>query len=309
MRVGKVVDDIRQLVGNTPLLQVTQFDLPAGVRLLAKLEYFNPGGSVKDRIGLWMIRAAEASGKLGPGGTIIEPTAGNTGIGIAVAARGQYRVIFVVPQKFSQEKQELMRALGAEVVNTPTADGMTGAMAKAHELAAQIPGACVLGQFSNPANPLAHYQSTGLELFHQTDGQIDIFVAGVGSGGTFTGTARFLKEKLPRLKAVAVEPVRSVIRGAEPPSHKTEGIGIEHIYPTLDVTLVDEIYEVSDEDAFAMVRELTRREGVLAGSSGGAAFWAALQEAKKAPAGTTVVTIIPDSSERYLSKRIYQEGL
>lgn len=307
--MGKVVTDIRQLIGDTPLLQVTQFDLPAGVRLFAKLEYFNPGGSVKDRIGLWMLRAAEVSGRLQPGGTIIEPTAGNTGIGVALAARGRYRVIFVVPQKFSQEKQELMRALGAEVVNTPTEAGMKGAMEQAAELAAAIPGAYVLQQFANPANPLAHYQSTGVELYHQLDGHIDIFVAGVGSGGTFSGTARFLKEKNPHLKAVAVEPIASVIQGAAPPAHKTEGIGIEYIYPTLDTSLADEIYAVSDEDAFEMVRELARREGVLAGSSGGAAFWAALQEAKAAPAGTNVVTIIPDSSERYLSKQIYREGL
>jgi O-acetylserine dependent cystathionine beta-synthase len=307
MRVART---IQELVGETPMLQITRFDLPAGVELYAKLEYFNPGGSVKDRLGVGLIRAAEVEGKLQPGGTIIEPTAGNTGIGLALAAIGTgYRVIFCVPAKFSQEKQELMRALGAEVVNTPTELGMKGAITRAQELAAEIPGAYVPQQFANPANPAVHYASTGPEIWSQLDGRIDIFVAGAGSGGTFTGVTRYLKERNPALKAVVVEPEGSVLTGGAPGPHKTEGIGVEWIYPTIDLSLADAVYTVGDVDAFAMVKELARREGALVGSSSGAAFWAALQEAKSAPAGTRIAVIFPDSSERYLSKQIYQGGI
>lgn len=307
MRLAKT---IQELVGSTPILEIGRFDLPDGVRLFAKLEYFNPGGSVKDRIGLEMIREAEASGKLKPGGTIIEPTAGNTGIGLALAAIGTgYRVIFCVPEKFSQEKQELMRALGAQVVNTPTEKGIMGAIDKAKELAASIPGAYVPQQFANQANPLAHYKTTGPEIWEQLDGRVDVFVAGAGSGGTFTGASRYLKERNPRLKACIVEPTGSVLKGGQPGPHKTEGIGVEFIYPTLDMDLADEIYTVTDEDAFAMVKELAAREGALVGSSSGAAFWAALQEARKHPPGTNIVVVFPDSSERYLSKQIYRGGI
>jgi O-acetylserine dependent cystathionine beta-synthase len=307
MRVART---IQELIGETPMLQITRFDLPAGVELYAKLEYFNPGGSVKDRLGMGLIRAAETEGKLQPGGTIIEPTAGNTGIGLALAATGMgYRVIFCVPAKFSQEKQELMRALGAEVVNTPTELGMKGAITRAQELAAEIPGAYVPQQFANPANPATHYASTGPEIWSQLDGRIDIFVAGAGSGGTFTGVTRYLKERNPALKAVVVEPEGSVLTGGAPGPHKTEGIGVEWIYPTIDLSLADAVYTVGDVDAFAMVKELARREGALVGSSSGAAFWAALQEAKSAPAGTRIAVIFPDSSERYLSKQIYQGGI
>lgn len=307
MRVAKT---IQELVGQTPMLEITRFDLPEGVRLFAKLEYFNPGGSVKDRLGLELIADAEAKGALQPGGTIIEPTAGNTGIGVALAAIGTgYRVIFCVPEKFSQEKQELMRALGAEVVNTPTEQGIVGAINKAKELAASIPGAFVPQQFANLANPEAHYKSTGPEIWQQLEGKVDIYIAGAGTGGTFTGAARYLKEQNPQLRAVIVEPIGSVLKGGEPGPHKTEGIGVEYIYPTLDMSLVDEIYTVTDEDAFDMVKELSRKEGVLAGSSSGAAFWAALQEARRAKPGTNIAVIFPDSSERYLSKQIYRGGI
>lgn len=306
----RVARNIQGLIGETPILQLTRFDLPSGVELYAKLEYFNPGGSVKDRLGLALIRAAEAEGHLKPGGTIIEPTAGNTGIGIALAAIGTgYQVIFCVPERFSQEKQELMRALGAQVVNTPTELGIQGAISRARELAAAIPGAYVPQQFANPANPAAHYATTGPELWQQLEGRIDVFVAGAGSGGTFTGVTRYLKEQNPRVRAVIVEPEGSVLKGGTPAPHKTEGIGVEYIYPTVDLTLADRIYTVRDSDAFHLVKELARLEGALVGSSSGAALWAALEEAKTAPPGTRIVTIFPDSSERYLSKQIYQGGI
>jgi O-acetylserine dependent cystathionine beta-synthase len=305
-----VARSIQELVGNTPMLEITRFDLPEGVRLFAKLEFFNPGGSVKDRLGLELIADAEQRGALQPGGTIIEPTAGNTGIGVALAAIGRgYRVIFCVPEKFSQEKQTLMRALGAEVVNTPTEAGIMGAIERAKELAAATPGAYVPQQFANPANPAAHYKTTGPEVWRQLGGQVDVFVAGAGSGGTFTGAVRYLKEQNPRLRACIVEPEGSVLRGGTPGPHRTEGIGVEAIYPTLDMGLVDEIYTVADDDAFALVKELAVREGCLAGSSSGAALWAALHEARQHPPGTRIAVIFPDSSERYLSKRIYEGGV
>lgn len=307
MRVARTV---QELIGETPLLQLTRMGLDPGVELYAKLEFFNPGGSVKDRLGIALIRAAEAAGHLKPGGTIIEPTAGNTGIGLALAAIGTgYRVLFCVPEKFSQEKQQLMRALGAEVVNTPTELGMMGAIARATELALEIPGAYCPQQFANPANPAAHYATTGPEIWEQLSGRVDLFVAGAGSGGSFTGVARYLKERNPRLKAVIVEPEGSVLRGGTPGPHKTEGIGVEAIYPTIDMSLVDQIYTVSDEDAFTLVGELARREGLLVGSSSGAACWAAMREAEGAPPGARIITLFPDSSERYLSKQIYQGGI
>lgn len=305
-----VVDSVKSLIGRTPMLRITNFPLPDGVNIYAKLEFFNPGGSVKDRIGVEMIRAAEEQGLLKPGGTIIEPTAGNTGIGIALASVNTgYRVIFVVPEKFSIEKQELMRALGAEIVHTPTSLGMKGAIEKARQLAAETPGAFVPQQFANPANPLAHYKTTGPEIYEQLGGKIDVFVAGVGTGGTFTGTARFLKEKMPGLKAVAVEPEGSILRGGEPRSHRTEGIGVEFIPDTLDMRLVDDVVTVADDDAFKMVVELARREGLLVGSSAGAAFWAAWQVGQNSLPGTNIAVLFPDSSERYLSKKIYQGGI
>jgi O-acetylserine dependent cystathionine beta-synthase len=306
----KIVDDIRELIGHTPMMRLHRMGLAKGVELYAKLEYFNPGGSVKDRLGMGLIRDGERSGRLKPGGTIIEPTAGNTGIGLALAAVGTgYRVIFVVPEKFSEEKQELMRALGAEVVNTPTAEGMIGAMNKALELTKEIPGAYCPQQFTNPANPQTHYETTGPEIWEQMDGKIDIFVAGAGSSGTFMGVARYLKEKNPDIQTVIVEPEGSIIAGGEPGPHKTEGIGMEMFPEYFDWNMIDEVVTVSDEDAFRLVKELAAKEGLLVGSSSGASCYAALCLAAKAPEGTRIVTVFPDSSERYLSKKIYQGGV
>ncbi|MFS8525003.1 MAG: cysteine synthase A [Limnochordales bacterium] len=302
---NNVYDSVLDMIGHTPLLRIRGFEGLDRVRLYAKLEFLNPGGSVKDRIGPYLLQAAEASGQLQPGGVVIEPTAGNTGIGLALAARQKgYRVIVVVPEHFSQEKRTLMAALGAEIVNTPRAAGMAGAIEKARELAAQL-GGYVPQQFANPANPQAHYETTGPEIFQQLGGRVDVFVAGVGSGGTFTGVARYLKERLPGVRAVAVEPEGSILQGGRPGPHRTEGIGVEFIPETLDTTLIDQVYTVLDDDAFAMVKELARREGLLVGSSSGAAFYAAYQESLRAPDGATVVTIFPDGSDRYLSKGIY----
>lgn len=310
MSAVQVAGSIQELVGGTPMLELKRFGMPQGVRLFAKLEYMNPGGSIKDRLGLALIEAGERSGQLKPGGTIIEPTAGNTGIGIALAAAGRgYRVVFCVPEKFSQEKQELMRALGADVVNTPTEQGIMGAIKRARELADETPGSYLPQQFANPANPEAHYRTTGPEIFRQMDGLVDVFVAGAGSGGTFTGVSRYLKEQNPKIRCCIVEPEGSVLKGGTPGPHKTEGIGVEAIYPTLDMSLVDEIHTVPDAEAFAMVKELAAKEGVLAGSSSGAACWAALREAQGCEPGTNVVVIFPDSSERYLSKQIYRGGI
>lgn len=302
--------NVHELIGNTPLMEITQFSLPKGVRLFAKLEFFNPGGSVKDRLGLELIRDAFASGKLKEGGTIIEPTAGNTGIGLALAAinRG-ISVIFVVPEKFSMEKQELMKALGAKIVHTPTEKGMKGAIEKARELVQEIPGAYYPGQFENPANPLAYYKTLGPEIWRQLEGRVDVFVAGAGTGGTFMGTARYLKEQNPKVKTVIVEPEGSILNGGEPGPHKTEGIGMEFLPDYMDPSYFDAIHTISDVDAFNLVKELAAKEGLLVGSSSGAAMKAALQEAEMAEPGTNIVTVFPDSSERYLSKKIYQGGI
>ncbi|WP_422444531.1 cysteine synthase A [Thermoanaerobacterium sp. DL9XJH110] len=308
--MSKVANDIRELIGGTPLLKINNFSLPDEVKIYAKLEYFNPGGSIKDRAGLFMLEEAEKHGMLRPGATIIEPTAGNTGIGIALAALNKgYKVIFVVPEKFSEEKQELMKALGAEIIHTPTDRGMEGAIEKARDLSREIPDSFIPNQFENPANPLAHYKTTGPEIYEQLDGKVDYFVAGVGSGGTFTGAVRYLKEKNPKIKAVAVEPEGSILGGGPKGSHKTEGIGVEFIPKTLDVNLIDEVITVSDEDAFNMVKELARREGLLVGSSSGAAFYAAYRIAGRITGPANIVTIFPDGSERYLSKKIYQGGI
>jgi cysteine synthase A len=308
--MSKVVNDIRELIGQTPILKINNFSLPEGVNIYAKLEYFNPGGSVKDRIGNFMLEAAEKQGLIKKGGTVIEPTAGNTGIGIALAALNRgYRVIFVIPEKFSVEKQELMKALGAEIIHTPTDKGMEGAIEKAKDLAENIEGSFIPNQFENMANPLAHYKTTGPEIYKQLDGKIDYFVAGVGSGGTLTGTARFLKERDSKIKAVAVEPVGSILGGGPKGPHKTEGIGVDFIPKTLDVKLIDKVVTVSDENAFNMVKELAKKEGVLVGSSSGAAFYATLQIAGELTSPANIVTIFPDGSERYLSKKIYQGGI
>ncbi|AEH47093.1 PLP-dependent cysteine synthase family protein [Parageobacillus thermoglucosidasius] len=307
MRVAK---NVHELVGHTPVVEITQFPLPEGVRVFAKLEYFNPGGSIKDRLGQELLRDALETGKLKEGGTIIEPTAGNTGIGLALAAIGKnINVIFCVPEKFSIEKQQIMKALGATIVHTPTSEGMQGAIRKAQELAREIPNSYCPQQFANPVNPRTYYKTLGPELWEDLDGQIDIFVAGAGSGGTFMGTATFLKEKNPNIKTVIVEPEGSILNGGEPGPHKTEGIGMEFLPDYMDPSYFDAIHTIRDEDAFNRVKELAKKEGLLVGSSSGAAFHAALLEAEKAKPGTNIVVIFPDSSERYLSKKIYEGGI
>ncbi|KYD11075.1 cysteine synthase family protein [Heyndrickxia sporothermodurans] len=298
---------VSELIGNTPLVEITSYSLPKGVRIFAKLEYFNPGGSVKDRLGQYLVKRALAEGKLQEGGTIIEPTAGNTGVGLALAAiKFGVKAIFVTPEKFSIEKQTLMRALGATVVNTPTELGMQGAIEKANELLKEIPNSYYPGQFQNFANPDTYYESLGPEIYDALDGKIDVFVAGAGSGGTFMGTSRFLKEKLPQIKTVIVEPEGSILNGGESGSHRTEGIGMEFLPPFIDREYFDEIHTISDEDAFFRLAEIARKEGLLVGSSSGAALEACLREARQAKPGTNIVTIFPDSSERYISSGIYQ---
>lgn len=306
----KVYRNVHEMIGETPVIEITQFSLPEGVRIFAKLEYYNPGGSVKDRLGRELLHAAIESGHIAEGGTIIEPTAGNTGIGLALAAiNSGITVMFCVPEKFSAEKQELMKALGAKVIHTPTEEGMKGAIAKAQELLQEIPGSYCPQQFANPSNPAAYYKTLGPEIWEQLDGKVDVFIAGAGTGGTFMGTSRFLKEQNSQIKTVIVEPVGSILNGGEAGPHKTEGIGMEFLPEYMDESYFNEIYTVSDEDAFNLVGELARKEGLLVGSSSGSAFSAALKEAEKAKPGTNIVVIFPDSSERYMSKKIYQGGI
>ena len=306
----RVADDITQLVGETPMLRLRHV-VPAGAaEVFAKLEYLNPGGSVKDRAAIGMIRRAEEEGKLKPGATLIEATAGNTGIGLAlIGVNKGYRVIFCVPERFSKEKVMVMRALGAEVIRTPDAEGMQGAIARAKEISASIPGSFMCSQFENPANPDYHYETTGREIFEQMQGRVDALVIGIGTGGTFSGVARFLKERLPRVLAVAVETQGSVLAGGPPGEHKVEGIGVSFIPKTYDASVSDEIVMVNDPQAFDMVKQLAAQEGVLAGSSGGANVYAAVEIAKRLGAGKRVVTMIPDSAERYLSKNIFEGGI
>jgi cysteine synthase len=306
----RVADDITQLVGETPILKMKRL-VPAGsADVFAKLEYLNPGGSVKDRAAIGIIRKAEQEGKLTPGGTIVEATAGNTGIGLAlIGVNRGYKVKLFVPEGFSQEKVIIMRALGAEVTRTPDAEGMLGAIRRAKELVAGDARAFMAGQFENLANPDYHYETTAHEIFEQMDGKIDALALGCGTCGTFSGVARYLKEKLPRVHTVAVETQGSVLCGGEVGPHKVEGIGVSFIPKTFDRSVCDEVIMVSDDDAFATVKRLAAEEGVLAGSSGGAAVFAALKVAKKLGAGKRVVTIIPDSAERYLSKNIFEGGL
>jgi len=302
----KVYGSVQELVGNTPVVEISRIHIPNNCRIFAKLEYLNPGGSVKDRLGLTLIEDAVQSGSLLPGGTIIEPTAGNTGIGLALAAIGKgYHVIFVVPEKFSLEKQTLMRALGAVIINTPTELGMSGAIEKAKELVLMTPGAFSPSQFANPANPMTYMKTLGPELWRDLDGQIDVFVAGVGTGGTFMGTSQFLKECNTGVKTVVVQPEGSILSGGAAGSHVTEGIGMEFLPDYMDPTYFDAIHTVKDEDAFMQLRSLAKDEGLLVGSSSGAAFYAALREAETAKPGSHIVTIFPDSSERYLSQNIY----
>ncbi|MGD6818189.1 PLP-dependent cysteine synthase family protein [Metabacillus sp. 113a] len=306
----KVIKGIHELIGSTPLMEIQHFPLPKGTRLFAKLEFCNPGGSIKDRLGKELIEEALRTGKVQKGGTIVEPTAGNTGIGLALAALNKdLQAVFCIPEKFSMEKQEIMKALGARIVHTPTADGMKGAIKKAQELLEEIPGSYCPQQFANPANPLAYYKTLGPEIWEQLDGKVDLFVAGAGTGGTFMGTAEYLKEQNPELKACIVEPEGSILNGGESGPHKTEGIGMEFLPEYMNPDYFDAIHTVSDEDAFRRVKELAKREGLLVGSSSGAAFHAALLEAEKAKEGSIIVTVFADSSERYLSKKIYEGGI
>jgi cysteine synthase A len=306
----RVADDITQLVGETPMLHLKRL-VPAGsADVFAKLEYLNPGGSVKDRAALGIIRRAEQDGKLSPGGTIVEATAGNTGIGLAlIGVNSGYKVKLFVPENFSQEKVIIMRALGAEVTRTPDEEGMQGAIKRAKALVATDPTAFMAGQFENLANPDYHYETTAHEIFDQMEGRIDALALGCGTSGTFSGVARYLKEKLPRVLTVAVETQGSVLGGGQPGPHKVEGIGASFIPKTFDRSVCDEVMMVTDDDAFDTVKSLAAREGVLAGSSGGAAVFASLQIAKKLGSGKRVVTIIPDSAERYLSKKIFEGGI
>ena len=306
----RVADDITQLVGETPMLQLKRL-VPAGsADVFAKLEYLNPGGSVKDRAAIGIIRRAEQEGKLAPGGTIVEATAGNTGIGLAlIGVNRGYKVRLFVPERFSEEKVTIMRALGAEVLRTPDGEGMQGAIREAKKLVATDPSAFMAGQFENRANPDYHYQTTAHEVFEQMDGRVDAVVLGCGTCGTFSGVARYLKEKSPGVLAYAVETQGSTLGGGQPGPHKVEGIGTSFTPKTFDPAVCDEILMVMDEDAFATVKSLAATEGVLAGSSGGAAVFAALKVAKKLGPGKRVVTIIPDSAERYLSKKIFEGGV
>ena len=301
-----------QLIGRTPLLELTHIEKKFGLnaRVLAKLEYFNPGGSVKDRVALAMIDDAEARGLLKPGSVIIEPTSGNTGIGLAsVAAARGYRIIIVMPETMSVERRQLMKAYGAELVLTEGAKGMTGAIAKAEELAKEIPGSFVPGQFVNPANPTAHFETTGPEIWADTDGQVDYFVAGVGTGGTITGVGRYLKSQNPAVRVVAVEPKSSaVLSTGVAGAHKIQGIGAGFVPEVLDTAVYDEIIAVADEDAFRLGRELGRSEGVLVGISSGAALWAAIELAKRPEnAGKTIVALLPDTGDRYLSTPLFAD--
>ena len=301
-----------QLIGRTPLLELTHIEKKFGLnaRILAKLEYFNPGGSVKDRVALAMIDDAEAKGTLKPGSVIIEPTSGNTGIGLAsVAAARGYRIIIVMPETMSVERRQLMKAYGAELVLTEGAKGMKGAIAKAEELAKEIPGSFVPGQFVNPANPKAHFETTGPEIWADTDGQVDYFVAGVGTGGTVTGVGRYLKSQNAAVKVVAVEPKSSaVLSTGVAGAHKIQGIGAGFVPEVLDTAVYDEIIAVADEDAFRLGRELGRSEGVLVGISSGAALWAAIELAKRPEnAGKTIVALLPDTGDRYLSTPLFAD--
>ena len=301
-----------QLIGRTPLLELTHIekahDLKA--KLVAKLEYFNPAGSVKDRIAKAMIDDAEAKGLLKAGSVIIEPTSGNTGIGLAsVAAARGYRIIIVMPETMSVERRQLMKAYGAELVLTEGAKGMKGAIAKADELANETPNSFVAGQFVNPANPKAHYETTGPEIWQDTDGKVDFFVAGVGTGGTITGVGKFLKEKNPAVKVVAVEPKTSaVLSTGIAGSHKIQGIGAGFVPDVLDTKIYDEIIPVDNDDAFAVGKEIGHREGVLVGISSGAALWAAIELAKRPEnAGKTIVVLLPDTGDRYLSTPLFAD--
>ena len=310
--MSKIYTSADQLIGHTPLMELTHIEKNENLaaKVLAKLEYFNPAGSVKDRIAKAMIDDAEAKGVLKPGSVIIEPTSGNTGIGLAsVAAARGYRIIIVMPETMSVERRQLMKAYGAELVLTEGAKGMKGAIAKAEELSHEIPNSFVPGQFVNAANPKAHFETTGPEIYEDTDGKVDIFVAGVGTGGTITGVGQYLKSKLPNVKIVAVEPATSaVLSTGVAGAHKIQGIGAGFVPEVLDTKVYDEIIPVSNEDAFATGRMIGRSEGVLVGISSGAAVWAAIQLAKRPEnAGKNIVVLLPDTGDRYLSTPMFAD--
>ena len=310
--MSKIFTSADQLIGHTPLMELTNIEKKHGLKakLLAKLEYFNPAGSVKDRIAKAMINDAEEKGLLKPGSVIIEPTSGNTGIGLAsVAAARGYRIIIVMPETMSVERRQIMKAYGAELVLTEGAKGMNGAIAKAEELSKEIPNSFIPGQFVNPANPKAHFETTGPEIFDDTDGKVDIFVAGVGTGGTVTGVGQYLKSRNPGVKVVAVEPKSSAVlsTGVAGP-HKIQGIGAGFVPDVLDTKVYDEIIPVTNEDAFAAGKEIGRSEGVLVGISSGAALWAGIDLAKRPEnAGKTIVVLLPDTGDRYLSTPLFAD--
>lgn len=298
-------NSIKDLIGNTPLVKLNELVNSDSVNLFAKLELFNPGGSVKDRTGTYMIEEMERQNLLKKGGTIIEATAGNTGLGIAMAALNKgYRIIFVVPEKFSEEKQILMKALGAEIISSPREEGMLGAGRRAEALRAEIPDSVTLNQFGNMANPRAHYETTGPEIYRALDGQIDYVVAGAGSGGTYSGVLKYLKEQNPNIKGILADPYGSTMGGGDHHDYNIEGIGNDFIADTMDIKLVDDVIKISDDDAFEASRLLARKEGIFAGSSSGAALSASLKLIKKGVKGN-IVTIFPDRGDRYFSKKLY----
>jgi len=306
----RIAADITQLVGHTPMLRLGRVAPSGSADIFAKLEFLNPGGSVKDRAALGMILDAEARGLLTPGSTIVEATAGNTGVGLAlIGVNRGYKVKLFVPEGFAEEKCILMRGFGADVVRTPEADGMKGAISEANKLAESIPGAFMAGQFTNQANPKFHHDTTAAELWEQMEGRVDGFVGGVGTGGTFSGVAQYLKEKNPAVITIAVETQGSILQGGPPGKHRVEGIGVSFIPETFHRDVCDRVRMVNDEDAFAMVKRLAAEEGILGGSSAGAAVYAAVELARELGPGKRVATIIPDSAERYLSKKIFEGGV
>ncbi|MDZ5255210.1 cysteine synthase family protein [Clostridium sp. LIBA-8841] len=301
----KYYNDIRELIGNTPILKLNNIKVKDGVNIYAKIEGNSPGGSCKDRVGMYMVAKAEKEGKLKEGDTIIEATAGNTGIGIALAAINKgYKIIFVVPDKFSIEKQKIMKALGAAIINTPKEDGMEGAIKVANSLLSEIPNSLSLNQFSNEANPLAHYETTGKEIYEGLDGEIDYFVAGAGSGGTFSGVLKYLKENIREVKGVLADPVGSIIGGGTCGCYKIEGIGNNFIPETMEMGLVDDVIKVDDEEAFEAVKLLAQKEGLIVGSSSGAALSATLKLAERIKKGN-IITIFPDRGDRYFSTELF----
>lgn len=302
-------ESVDEMIGETPLLELRNMGYPDGVRVFAKLELANPAGSVKDRVGQYMIRDAERSGLLKKGSTIVEATAGNTGIGIAIAALNKgYRIIFAVPTKFSEEKQKIMRALGAEIVNTPKEKGMLGAIEEAERIRSEIPGAVSLKQFDNMSNPRCHFETTGPEIYRDLDGRIDYAVMGAGSGGTFSGIIGYLKSMNPGIEGVLADPIGSIIGGGEKGEYGIEGIGNDFIARTMDTSLIDRVYKVGDEEAYSMCRRLALKEGILAGQSSGAALVAVEHLAEDVGEGN-IVTVLPDRGDRYLSKGLFDRSM